>query len=92
MRNDARPVGEDAPRDDARFQEQAIERSPAGTSRPGSAVDDEHATSSNTQHSNGLTGGSPAGGPQQTPERDRAEEAREHPLNADDKAALRTDF
>lgn len=92
MRNDARPIGENAPREDAHRQEQAVERSPAGGSRSGPAVDDEHAASSNTQHANGLTGGSPAGGPGHTPERDRTEEAREHPLNSDDKAALRTDF
>lgn len=74
MRNDARPIGEDAPRDDAHRQEQAVQRSPAGTSRPGGSVDDEHAASSNTQHANGLAGGSPAGGPARTPERTRAED------------------
>ncbi len=76
MRNDARPVGEDAPRDDAHRQEQAVQRSPGGASRPGSAVDDERTASSNTQHSNGLAGGSPAGGPGRTPERMRAEDRK----------------
>jgi hypothetical protein len=79
MRNDARPIGENAPRDDAGRQEQAVERSPAGRSRPGSSVDDEHAASSNTQHADGLSGGSPAGGPRQTPERMRTEERERDP-------------
>jgi hypothetical protein len=76
MRNDARPIGEDAPREDAAREEQAVERSPAGTSRPGGAVDDEHAASSNTQHAGGLSGGSPGGGPTRTPERIRAENGK----------------
>lgn len=77
MRNDARPVGENAPRDDAAGQEQAVQRSPGGASRPGGSVDDERTASSNTQHAGGLTSGSPAGGPARTPERLRAEEKEE---------------
>ncbi len=70
MRNDARPEGERAQRDlDPAHQEQAIERSPGGSTRPGPSVVDEHAASSNTQHAGGLTGGSPEGPPKETPER-----------------------
>ncbi len=86
MRNDARPVGENAPRDDAGRQEQAVERSPAGRSRSGASVDDEHAASSNTQHAGGLTGGSPAGGPTHTPERMRVEEEKKPFVTAADPA------
>ncbi len=86
MRNDARPIGENAPRDDAGRQEQAVERSPAARSRTGGSVDDEHAASSNTQHSNGLTGGHPSGGPARTPERMRTEEEKKPFVTAADPA------
>ncbi len=79
MRNDARPIGENAPRDDAGRQEQAVQRSPAGRSRSGGSVDEEHAASSNTQHAGGLTGGSAAGPPTRTPERIRAEQKSDAP-------------
>ena len=91
MRNDARPIGEDAHDADPLAQEQAVQRSPAGRSQPGGSVVDEHAASSNTQHSNGLAGGSRAGGPERTPER-RREDARENPTMPGDEATARTEI
>ncbi len=75
MRNDARPTGEHAQQDlDPAHQEQVVQRSPAGASRPGASVVDERTSSSNTQHAGGLSGGDPEGPPRETPERLREEE------------------
>ncbi len=87
MRNDARPAGERAQHDlDPAHQEQAVQRSPAGTSRPGSSVEDEHARSSNTQHASGLSGGDPQGPPRETPERLEEEERGAVPHRENDPA------
>jgi hypothetical protein len=82
----------------ARRQEQAVERSPAGASQPGGSVVDERASSSNTQHAGGLTGGSPSGPPTVTPERAREdrrktpEQKRDNPTMPGDEETLRTEI
>ncbi|HET7617619.1 MAG TPA: hypothetical protein VFK20_03850 [Vicinamibacterales bacterium] len=52
-------------------QEPVVHRSPnAGAP---TRVEEEHTAASSTQTSSGLAGGSPAGGPQKTPEREEYE-------------------